>query len=80
MAWKLPGFDASAGTAEQPAPKVVIMSAGAELSGALLAIVVGAAAVPSPSVEESLPQAVSEIEKRVAAASAVNFIARMIRP
>jgi hypothetical protein len=78
MAWKLPGLEASVGTAAQPAPKVAIVSV-ADAEGAALIIgeagaVVAAAELLSPL---ELPQAASEMEKRAAAATAVIFVARM---
>src|SRR3954462_3522715 len=48
MAWKLPLFDASVGTAAQPAPKFTVVSmAGADdmVGAALVIVVAGAAAV-----------------------------------
>jgi hypothetical protein len=80
IAMKLPGLDASVGTAEHPAPKVAIVSVPAVLGSALgvIAAVVGAAAAPVlSSLESLLPQAASEMENRVAAARAVSFVARI---
>ncbi|GAA2633675.1 hypothetical protein GCM10010436_47240 [Paractinoplanes durhamensis] len=78
MAWKLPLSDGSVGTAAQPAPNVAIESAEDGAMVGAIVVVVGAAAVLPESVESSLPQAVSEIEKATAAARAVSFVARMV--
>src|SRR3954451_5514852 len=59
MAAKLPGSDESVGTAEQPAPKFVIVSvAGDDIIGAA-EDVIGAGAAAASSELESLPQAAS---------------------
>jgi hypothetical protein len=77
IASKLPGSDASVGTAAQPAPNCVI-SIGAAALGAtvvgVVAIVVGVAVAVS-AVES--PQAAVERANRVAAEMAVSFVVRI---
>ncbi|MFI5497247.1 hypothetical protein [Actinoplanes sp. NPDC051859] len=79
MEAKLPGSDASVGTAEQPAPKFVMLSVeGEDIIGAAdVAMVVGAAAEPVFSDFESSPQAASDTVNRAAAATAVKRVVRM---
>jgi hypothetical protein len=69
---KLPGLEASVGTAAQPGPNSAIVVA---MLGAVLAAGAGAPA-PLPDVS-SLLQAASEMVNRAAAAIAVNLAVRM---
>src|SRR5690349_9270322 len=77
MAWKLPLFDGSAGTAAHPLPKFSMAGAALDIIGAGLVVVGAAAGSPASLPESSLPQAASEIEKIAAAVSAVILVARI---
>jgi hypothetical protein len=76
IAWKLPGFAASVGTAAQPAPNVVAIIEADGLGAA--AVVVATPAVGAEAVSvSSEPQAATEKANSVAAAIAVSLVARM---
>ncbi|GGL18324.1 hypothetical protein GCM10012284_61170 [Mangrovihabitans endophyticus] len=80
IASKLPGLDESVGTAEQPEPKLVIMSPdmSEDMLGAGLLMVDSGAALPVDESSELSPHAARETLNRAAAAMAVSFVARMV--
>ncbi|WP_236718481.1 hypothetical protein [Actinoplanes sp. TFC3] len=84
MEAKLPGFESSVGTAEQPAPKFVMVSEAPELAGADIIgaadEVIGAAGAELSVESESLPHAASEKENKAAAATAVICLVRILNP